>query len=191
MGLFRPYSDDRSKQTAEPSHVATDADAAGHHGKGIPTPSRKQAEAARREQLRPTLSKKEKRERERRLNAERNERAYQRIESARERVLLRNFIDSRWTVSEFAWPVLLLSMALFIAGSWVPMLLTAAVVVMWGILAIDLIEITILWFRFRRILDERLPGTPRRGLLSYMASRMISPRRMRRPPTALNRGDTY
>lgn len=186
MGLFRPYSQDDEPATDE---VEATADAA--HSKGAPTPSRKQAEAARREQLRPTLTKAEKRARERALNAERQEAAYRRMEASKERVLLRNFVDSRWTFSEFAWPLLLITMAVFVAGSWVPSLLSVAVATMWGILLIDLIEVTILWFRFRRVLEQRLPGTPRRGLLGYMASRMITMRRFRRPGTALNRGDAY
>ena len=113
------------------------------------------------------------------------------MEASKERILVRNFVDSRWTFSEFAWPLLLITMAVFVAGSWFPSLLTVAVVGMWGILLIDLIEVAILWFRFRRVLEERLPGTPRRGLLGYMASRMITMRRFRRPGTALNRGDAY
>lgn len=186
VGLFRPYTTD-NQAPSEVAEVATGT----ADSKGSPTPSRKEAEAARRQQLRPTLSKAEKRARERQLNAERNEAAYQRMEASKERVLLRNFIDSRWTISEFAWPVLLISMAVFVAGSWLPTLLNVAVILMWGILLIDLIEVTILWFRFRKLLAERLPGSSRRGLLGYMASRMITMRRLRRPGPAINRGDDF
>ncbi|NLA30145.1 MAG: DUF3043 domain-containing protein [Propionibacterium sp.] len=191
MGLFRPYERTDVSETSSDLDTPTDASSGAGARKSAPTPTRKQAEQARRERVRPTLTKKERKARERQIRREREDRNLQLTESRPERVLLRNFIDARWTFGEFVWPLLLVSFAVFIAGSFIPQLTYGATYVMWGIIVSILIEATYLWRKFRKLLDQRLPNASRKGLIMYMVSRTITPRRFRRPPTAIDRGAEF
>ncbi|WIY81690.1 DUF3043 domain-containing protein [Propionimicrobium sp. PCR01-08-3] len=190
MGLFRPYQRTDAADTSDTS-VADEQEIKQTGRKTAPTPTRREAELARRERVRPTLTKKERKVRERELKREREDRAYEQAEKRPERVLLRNFIDARWTFGEFVWPILLLSFAIFIAGSFFPQLVTWATYAMWAVIVLILLEATFLWQKFRRLLDQRLPGAYRKGLVMYMVSRTITPRRFRRPGTAIDRGAEY
>lgn len=187
MGLFRPYSQPGEANTAGPQDSAI-TDDYGLVGKGAPTPSRREAELARRQQLRPTLSKAERRQRERQLNRQRQERSFADMESQPERVLLRNYVDSRWTFSEFSWPILFITMAAFLASAWWPPLALYSSYGIYGVLLAVILEVAYTWTGFKRLLNERMPGASRRGMIMYMASRMVSMRRFRRPPTAVDRG---
>lgn len=189
MGLFRPYqSNDADDPGAD--EASTGPQQPGQ-GKGAPTLSRREAEQLRREQLRPTLSKRERKARERELRRAREDKAWSETEMRPERVLLRNFIDSRWTFSEFSWPILFVAMAMFIVGTWYAPVAYYSSYAIWAVMLAVIAEVAMLWFRYKRLLDARLPSAPRRGLLMYMASRMVSMRRFRRPPTAIDRGAAY
>lgn len=191
MGLFRPYQSNEAGDQGTDKPLTGEDPRRGGQAKGSPTPSRREAEQMRREQLRPTLSKSERKAREREVRRAREEKAFAQAEMAPQRVLLRNYIDSRWTFSEFSWPFLFGSLAIFIAGTWYPPLTYYASYAIWSVMAGVIFEVTFLWFRFRGVLESRLPGAPRRGLIMYMASRMVSMRRFRRPPTAIDRGAEY
>ncbi|WP_341729013.1 DUF3043 domain-containing protein [Brooklawnia sp.] len=191
MGLFRPYQRTDAAETSEDLATSTDATGGGAARKSAPTPTRKQAEQARRDRVRPTLTKKERKARERQIRRDRDDRQYQQTELAPERILVRNFIDARWTFGEFVWPILLLSFAVFIAGSFMPQLTYWATYAMWAIIVLIVCESAYLWSKFRRLLAQRLPNAPRKGLLMYMTSRTITPRRFRRPATAIDRGADY
>lgn len=190
MGLFRPYSQPGEQQTVQDTAVTDDA-AKTSDGKASPTLTRRQAEAMRREQLRPTLSKQEQKARARRRRREKENEAFAAMEMRPERVLMRNFIDSRWTFSEFSWPLIFLALAVFMFGGKYPAMTFYGTYVLWAIMAAIIAEVAFMWFRYRRVLDQRLPFTPRRGLLMSMASRMVTMRRFRRPPTAIDRGADY
>lgn len=191
MGLFRPYqSNDAADQPVDKAVTDREPSAA-HQGKQSPTPSRREAELMRREQLRPTLSKRERKARERQVRREREEKALANLEMRPERVLIRNYVDSRWTFSEFSWPLLFLLMALFVAGTWWGQLAIWGSYGIWAVLLAVILEVAFLWMGFKRILAERVPDAPRRGLMMYMASRMVSMRRFRRPPTAIDRGSAF
>ena len=191
MGLFRPYqSNDATDQPAEGAATET-TPTQPSSGKSAPTLGRREAEQQRRERLRPTLTKQEQKARNREVRRAREQKAYQSAESQPERVLLRNFVDSRWTFSEFSWPLLLLSMSIFLVGSWLPRAAIFASYALWAIMAAIVIEISLLWFKFKQLLVERVPNANRRGLLMYMASRMVAMRRFRRPPTAIDRGAQF
>ncbi len=185
MGLFRPY--ERNDASAAAQVTVEPATS----GKGAPTPSRRQAEAQRRQRLHPTLTKRERRARKRNLARAKQDEAYNRMEMRPERVLLRNFIDSRWTLSEFAMPTLMILMAATLAGRWTPWIAYAGMYGMYGVLALVIIEVAWLWYRFKAVLADRLPGTPRRGLLMYLASRASWIRAARRPPAIVKRGARY
>lgn len=109
----------RSRETVEPVDEETERDAG---RKGAPTPTRKQAEQARMQRLHPVLTKKEQKARDRQARARKRDEQYKKVEEMPERVLLRNNIDSHWSVAEFAWPVVFLLLACVLATQILPVL---------------------------------------------------------------------
>lgn len=218
MGLFRPYTRDESDATksdaatknaaktaekaadktadkaklAKPSSPAHNASDESHKsGKGAATPTRRQAEAARMERLHPTLTKKEIRAREREAAARDRERSFSLMEEQPARVLLRNYVDARWTFTEFVWPLLLILLAVGMAGSRFPAILPYSSILAWVVMLGVVVDVVICWNGYKKVLRTRYPHADKRGLVTYMISRMISPRRWRRPAPVINRGDKY
>ena len=183
MGIFRPYR--RGGQTeAEEAEKST-------AGKTGPTPTRKEAEAARMNRLHPQPNSKEFRRRRRQIQARQRERQWQEIENQPERVLLRNFVDSRWSLCEFIMPGMLIVLTVSMFGVRVFWLVQIATYALWVMVAAMVIEVGWCWRKYKKVLYERYPNPVKRGLLGYMWSRMMQPRRWRRPGTAINRGDPY
>ncbi|WP_084403217.1 DUF3043 domain-containing protein [Schaalia suimastitidis] len=175
--------------------------------KGRPTPSRKQAEAAK---LRPLVPA-DRKEAKRIARQKRNE-AYQREQEALitgdERYLpwrdkgpvrrwVRNWIDARWSLSEFLLPVMVLFLASLMAVSLIPAMSTyaqyviiGATVMMYGLFAVSIVEAIIVWLRLKKRLAVALPDREiPRGTWFYMYSRMIMARRWRSPRPQVARGE--
>lgn len=194
MDLFRRY---QSNEPSEPTPPSTDQEVTEELSssqvarKKAPTPSRRQAEAERRDRLHPTLSKREMKARERELSKARQNKAWAKVESSPERVLMRNFVDSKWSFSEFVWPLMFITLAAMLAAAWLPRLAQIANYAVYAMIVVVTVEVAITWYRYKNILNRRHPGTPKRGLLAAMISRMITMRRFRRPGTAIDRGGSY
>jgi hypothetical protein len=189
--LFRPY--ERSATNAaptEPTPVAPQS-TAGKAGKGTPTPSRREAEAARRERLNPTLTPKERRIRERAAkNASRDEQ-FLRAESAPGKVLVRDFVDSHKGVAQWSMPILMITLAVSLLVS--SFSTDAAVLVTTFTYAVFLLiglDIFLMWRRYRKLHAERIPNVPVKGLLGYMLNRAINMRRLRMPAPRVKPGDS-
>lgn len=188
MGLFSPY-----KQDGQPSPSSElDASASDPAGKkNRPTPSRKEAEAARRERLHPKLTKKQlkaqeredRRSRELALEKARNEDPAQK--------LMRNYVDARWSIGEFAWPVLLILVALTLAAGTDRVLQYWITSVMWVFMAAAGVNAFLLWRGFKAELNKRYPRARTRGLAIALSSRMLTLRRFRQPGPAIPRGGEY
>ena len=163
-----------------------------HQPKGAPTPTRAEAEAARRERLNPSLSPKEQRRRDRRVRQEKRLEAMQAAERRPERGLIRDYVDSRWTFSEFLMPVFLIVMAVWLAIlifapraiAAVNLLSLAMLVAMLG----WIIDSWRLWAGVKKQLNVKYPGVSRKGLLSYLNNRAMTPRRWRNPVPRVERG---
>lgn len=153
------------------------------------TPTRAEAEAARMERLHPTRSPKEQRKAERKARVEQRSDAWDKLENSRERRLLRDYVDSRWTVAEFMLPVMLLVMAGMMMTIQLPMVSTTIGLSMWVLMLATVLNVFLLWRGYKRVLNERYPGTPTRGLGMYMFNRALMIRRFRRPSPAINRGE--
>lgn len=157
-----------------------------------PTRSRAEAEAARLERLHPTLTKKEQRAQSRSNDRVERQRRWTDTENSPERVLLRDYVDARWTVSEFVIPLAILDMAASIGlarfGLWAGY---ATAAFMWALFAAMILNVWFLWRGFKRELADRVPGASPRGLLNYMINRAMWIRRFRRPSPRINRGDAY
>lgn len=153
------------------------------------TPTRRQAEAARMERLHPTLSPKEQRKANARAKSEARMEAWDRVERSAERQLLRDYVDTRWTVAEFMLPVMILIMAASMAFMGQPQIAYWLTLALWPLMIITFINLFIMWRGFKKLLAERHPGAPTRGLLMYMMNRSIMLRRFRQPGPRINRGD--
>ncbi len=180
--------------------------------KGRPTPSRKEAEAARHRPLVPKDRKAAKEQARAKARAQRAD-AYQKermaLETGDERYLpardkgrvrryVRNRVDSRWTVSEFLLPVMLIFLAGMLAVSFVSLdprvgqaLVIALTALFYGLLAASLVESFVLWRTIKKEVAQKYPKDeiPKRtGFYTY--SRMVMARRWRAPKPQVVRGQT-
>lgn len=190
MALFRPYerSEGEPKQPEPTSEVT--GDPAKPAKKAVPTPSRRDAEAARRERLNPTLSPKEARARERAARSALRDERFSKAEATPGKVLLRDFVDSHRGLAQWAMPILMITLAvsLFISSvsAEAAITVTTATYAVFVLIAIDLFR---MWRRFKQLAAERIPNVPLKGLLSYMISRAINLRRLRMPAPRVKPGD--
>jgi hypothetical protein len=164
-------------------------------GKGRPTPTRKEAEAARRARLKPPRNRREasRQVRERR-RAERtkmqaalrsgDERHLPTRDRGPVRRFCRDFVDARWNVAEWLLPLLLLILVL-------PAIAPGLVVVLWPatIVGTALDTLLLIW-RTRRELRRRFPDENLRGAVAYAVLRSSQLRRLRLPKPQVQRGAT-
>jgi len=103
------------------------------------------------------------------------------------RALARDYVDSRWTASEFyLYGVLILVPVLFLPG------LRKSLIVDYIILGILVVLLTEGWFIGRKVqalARQRYPGESTRGIRFYAAMRGTQMRRMRMPAPRVKRGD--
>ena len=161
--------------------------------KNAPTPSRKQAEAARMQRLHPVLTKKEQRARNREIDYRRREEAFRTASARPERVLLRNNVDAHWSACEFAWPVVLILIAAMLATQWLPWLSVVSSLGIWVYFLVCGVDVFLRWRSYKKEAYARIPGFNPKGkrLVSEMMSRMITLRRFRNPGCAVKRGEKY
>lgn len=170
--------------------------------KGRPTRSRKEAEAARRRPL-VVDDRKEARRRDReRANRERAEaqRALMTGDEKRmplqhrgpARSFVRDVVDSRWNVAELFFPIALIFMVIslflpLIRPELTTSLSAGMIIVLWGGIAVCVIDSLLLRRRLRRLLTERF-GDVERGLVGYGIMRAIQIRRFRLPRAQIKHG---
>ncbi len=152
------------------------------------TPTRKQAEADRMQRLHPNLSKAEQRRIDRDSKYRTRVVSWDKVESSPERTFLRDYVDVRWTITEFMLPAMLLLMASVVATSrWITVS-TGLALGLWVLLALSFINTAVMWMSFKKALAQRVPGASKRGLLMYMFNRSLMIRRFRRPGPRVVRG---
>ncbi|MGI9196557.1 MAG: DUF3043 domain-containing protein [Candidatus Nanopelagicales bacterium] len=183
------------KAAAEP---APEEAAPAGPGKGRPTPSRKDAEAARKQALKipkdPKEARKAARDRDREARmaqrtalAAGDERALPPRDQGPARRFTRDFVDARFTIAEYfifiALAVLVMgfipnpTIQLFVSFAWMALIL---------IVAFD--EVFLL-LRLNSQLRKRFPdASERKGCLWYAALRTLQLRRFRLPPPKVKRG---
>ena len=209
VGLFRPYersskqSDGKAAERTPKAPASTAPEAAESTAseqivvsrtrkKEGATPTRKQAEAARMERLHPTLTPKQQRKADREARYDARMQAMDRAERAPHRALLRDFVDARWTIAEFMMPAMILMMSISMATMmWSPALSNYIALGLWLLLLLTFVNIGFMWRSFKKVLQERHPGTPTKGLLMYMFNRALMIRRFRRPAARIKRGDAF
>jgi hypothetical protein len=159
--------------------------------KDRPTPSRKEAEAARRERVNKTLTNREaRRVAARQARSERMRRLGER-ERSPEKALMRDYVDARFSLGELLLPAVAVILATTVLGSAWPSLAIITTLLMYVFILAVIADVFLMWRGFKRVLAERMPNTPTKGLLSYGMTRSTQIRRFRMPPPRVKRGDAY
>ena len=162
----------------------------GATGKGRPTPTRKEAEAAARERARSAVDKKAAQKLLREKRTESNRRMREGMKAGDEKYLpardqgpvrrfVRDWVDARLSIAEFLLPMLLVIMALQAAGSRSTQSLSTS---LWAVMIV-LLAFDTVWIRFRlrRAVRARFPDESLRGTTFYAFVRMLQLRFMRLP----------
>jgi hypothetical protein len=164
-------------------------------GKGRPTPSRKEREAARKRPLVPNDRKEARQAARSRMN-EARDRARLGMANGEERYLpardkgpqkkfVRDYVDARFGVGEFMIPVMFIVIIL----SFVPTLDVYAILALWAFFLVAVLDAVILGFLVTRRLREKF-GESRveKGVRWYAAMRSLQLRALRLPKPQVGRG---
>ena len=191
MAIFRrsttPESHGSSAMAAP--GPAPERDASGR--KPGPTPSRKEAEAARRQRLTQTYSKREARAMSSRQNRAERMKALAARDSTPEKALMRDYVDARFSIGEILLPALVLILATSFLNTIFPQAAIIGTVVMYVYVLLVLGDLFLMWRGFKKVLAKRLPGSSTKGLAFYGSNRAIQIRRFRIPPPRIRRGESY
>lgn len=174
-----------------PEPIPDEVGGRGRSKKDHPTPSRREAEAARRQRVNRTLTKKEARAESSRQARSSRMRAMSARDNTPEKTLLRDYLDSRFSLGELLLPSLALILVTSLLGSCFPRITVFATLAMYAFLLLVVVDALLKFRGFRRVLGSRLPGSSSRGLLMYTFNRCIQIRRFRMPPPRVKRGDAY
>lgn len=169
-------------------------------GKGRPTPTRKEAEAARKAALRKPRNRREAAAvRREKMRAERakvheamktgDDRYLPAADKGQARRFARDYVDARWSVMEFALPILLIV-------SFGGILLSPRFAAVAGLVNIFFLFMILLiafdWFwltrGLKRALAEKYPDEPTKGAGFYAVRRTMQLRRWRLPKPMVARG---
>ncbi len=184
MGLFRSFKPSDSRKNRSAESQGSDQSV----GKGRKTPTRKEAEAARRERLNPTLSSKEAKARDRQAKAAERQRSWEAYDNTPQRVLMRNVVDSRFNLGEVFMPLVML----FLVASLIPAVmpyLSWVMYLMWAFLLTLILDTYLMWRKFKQLAGERIPNAPLKGTLFYGFNRQLSFRNWRKPRPVVARGE--
>ena len=189
MGLFSTSKDNQASQGADSEAPATPA-ARPPAGKSVPTPKRRDAEAARRQRIHPQLSPKEARRKARvDAGAERRKQA-EALDASPGKVLMRRWVDTRFNLAEWSMPILmtLLLLVLVVSPAY-PMIVEPTTYATWSFIVLVAVDIVLMWRGFKKLAAERIPNERLKGLLYYGFNRSLSLRRFRIPRPTAKRGD--
>jgi len=187
VALFRRNSGTPEPETAPP---VTESSGAVRRKAG-PTPSRKVAEAARRQRVTPTLNKKEARLEASRQARARRLRVMSIRESVPEKALMRDYVDARFSLGELLLPSLALILLSSFLSAVFPRVAGISVAIMYLFIFFVLLDGFIMWRGFKKVLAQRLPAVTKKGLLMYGMNRCIQIRRFRIPPPRIKRGEAF
>ncbi|SDR05442.1 Protein of unknown function [Curtobacterium sp. UNCCL20] len=164
-------------------------------GKGRPTPTRREREAANR---RPIVggSTEDKKAARARLTNEREkarvgmangeERYLPAKDKGEQRKFVRDWIDARWNVGEIMMPVLVLFLIVGFAASQT-VIASYALLLVWAFVALFVIDCVVLWLSFRKKLTAKF-GSMQRGTFLYILTRAWQLRFLRLPKPQVKRG---
>lgn len=184
---------------AAPEAEQTEHDEARHRGpktegKGRPTPSRRQQEAARVRPLVPEDRKAAKQadraaRREQRLTAQQGMAAGDRRylparDQGEQKAFVRDWVDSRWNVAEFLMPIALIALVFLLIPSGLQQI---GVAVFYALIAMAVLDSILLVIGVRRGLNRKF-GSRESGTSFYAVTRAMNLRSTRMPRPQVQRG---
>ncbi len=109
-----------------------------------------------------------------------------------EKALLRDYIDSRFSVGELLLPSLVVILAMsFVGARWPGVTLLSTGLMYIFILLVLFDALILMWRGYKKLLATRLPHASTKGLLMYGMNRCIQIRRFRMPPPRIKRGEAF
>lgn len=182
-----------SKKTAEPA--AEDAADAATYGKGRPTPSRAEQEAARKRPLVPNT--KEARARQKADMATQRERARVGMAAGEDKYLpvrdkgpqrrfVRDFIDAGWHLGELIMPLMILVIVTMVVQ--ITEIQVYSMLVLWIFVLLVIIDMVVTSMRVKKAAARKFGDKREKGLGWYGAMRTIQMRWMRLPKPQVKRG---
>ena len=184
MAFFRRKNATSTEEVEEPVNIEA---LTGQRKKGGPTPTRKQAEAARRERLTKTVDKKEAARQQR---TERQKATLAR-DATPEKALARDYVDSRRHIGEFLLPGMIVILGATLAYSLAPAISMYATIFMYVFILAVAVDSFMMWRGFKKVLADRLLKSSSRGLTFYVINRSIQIRRFRMPAPRIKRGESF
>lgn len=183
---------------------ATDGPASGEDvtspgsGKGRPTPSRREAEQARKQQLKipkdPKAARKAARERDRGARERQrqgmmagDERYLPARDRGPARAFTRDFVDARVTIAEY---FIFIAIGVLVMG-FIPnrVIVSWVNIAFYAVTALILVDTGVLLFQLSRRARAAFPDAKdRKGIMLYAAIRALQIRRLRLPPPRVRRG---
>jgi hypothetical protein len=163
--------------------------------KGRPTPSRKEAEAARKKAMKTPMTRKEQMKREREARAMIRERQQEALKSGDEKFLplrdrgpvrrfARDYIDRRYLVAEFLLPILILAFVL----TSIPSVAVIGLLAWVGTTLVTIVDEFRLVRGLKKEVARRFPNESAKGLTLYTILRSTQLRRWRLPRPQIDRG---
>lgn len=198
VGLFRPNKKDPAGSNVDAAGLGnaglTEAgDPSQFRGpakKDRPTPTRKQAEAARRERITPVLNKKQARKRASQTSRAERVKTMTARDNTPEKILLRDYVDARWNLGEFLLPSLVIILALTFLNKFFPAVTLISTVLMYLFILLVLFDGFLMWRGYKKVLAQRHPRAGTKGLVMYGMNRAIQIRRFRIPSPRIKRGQS-
>lgn len=188
----------RRGKSSAPAEADTPAAEQSPSGKGRPTPTRKEAELARKQALRapsnPRAARRAAREQARKTRSDNraalvagDERGLPTRDQGPVRRYVRDFVDSRFTLAEYFIFIALIVLAVgFIPNQTVSSVVSLA---WFALIAIIVFDSFIIGYKLNRQLKLAFPDkVERKGALFYAIMRTLQLRRLRLPPPRVKRG---
>ena len=158
--------------------------------KGRPTPKRKEAESKRKvSSLAPIVTKDQKRASKAQVREERvaqraaylrgDESALPLRDRGPARRFVRNYVDSRRSTGEYFLPTIFVVLIFTLIQN--PIIQIGAIVLMYAMLLVAVIDGILLSRKIRKAVEEQFPGTETKGLGMYAWLRSTQMRRLRAP----------
>ncbi|MFZ2504109.1 MAG: DUF3043 domain-containing protein [Nocardioides sp.] len=182
----------RSKPAPAPVHEAKPG------GKGRPTPTRKEAEEAARLRLKTPKTRKEKAAANREARQASSEQVRAALRGTGDerhlpsrdrgpvRRFIRDFIDSRLTITEFVLPLMVITLVMGYSG--VPTLVRASNGIVMGTLLVVIFDVVMTRMRVRRAVAARFPDDTGKGHVFYAVARLMQIRWLRAPKPRIKVG---
>lgn len=166
--------------------------------KGHATPSRKEAEAARKKALKPPVNRKEQLQRDREARKRIRNRQQGALRTGEERFLplrdrgpvkrfSRDYVDRRRLVAEYLLPILLLTFVMTLFSESYPRIATIGMYGWLGATIVTVLEEMVVIRGLKKELARRFPDESSRGVTVYTILRTTQMRRFRLPAPQIER----